>query len=324
MAWARAGRPRELRATRHERPRTHEHRHPGPPRRDVAAGGILIRHGSNLDGDTAVPRPLTRAAMWAAAAIVPVWATSAVAVGVNRARRRAVIPSDPGFMVSGPGAGGDGQPLRVCILGDSLAAGLGASGRPGSLAVQVGAGVGALAERAVTISGAGIPSATTPVVLEHLDTYIDPDADVVVLIVGANDVLRCTPRRTLQRATTELLERTSDMAPTVLVPVPRFRGITSVGTVLRTLADVLGKRVGSVQRRVARQLAAAGRPITVVDASTVLAARFGTEPELFADDGFHPSDAGYEAIGEVLAGPVALAALAGAARRTRPHRTAHT
>lgn len=113
-----------------------------------------------------------------------------IAQGIGVRRRALVLPE-----ASGPRAGtiGDGAPLRVLIVGDSSAAGVGAATQSEALAGQL---TNALSRhhrlhwqlRAKT-------GATTASTLAALRADPPERADVIVMALGVNDVTRFLPRR---------------------------------------------------------------------------------------------------------------------------------
>jgi len=104
-------------------------------------------------------------------------------------RRRALrLPE-----AAGPrqGVTGEGPPLGILIVGDSSAAGVGADDQGTALAGQLAAALGP--HHRVTWHLIAATGATTPGTLARLQTEAVPRADVVVVILGVNDVTRGGP-----------------------------------------------------------------------------------------------------------------------------------
>lgn len=186
-----------------------------------------------------------------------------------------------------------GEPLRLTMLGDSTAAGLGvrrAGHTPGAL---VASGLAAVAERPVELRNVAVPGAQS----DDLDRQVglvleDPQRvpDVCVIMVGANDVThRMPPARSVRHLSTAVRRLRTAGAEVVVGTCPDLGTIEPVQQPLRWLA-----------RRASRQLAAAqtigtveqgGRTVSLGD---LLGPEFAANPrELFGPDNYHPSAEGY-------------------------------
>ena len=126
-----------------------------------------------------------------------------------------------------------------------------------------------------------------------------PDADIVVLSVGANDVIRATPPRAFRRAMRRLLALIRESTPAaevVVIGIPRFRGALPGYRALVQLGDLIGALLRRIQR--AEALAAG---VTYVDLARELRARLDPRTAPLASDGFHPGPEIYRAWAEVSA-----------------------
>ncbi|RJF75729.1 arylesterase [Rhodopseudomonas palustris] len=107
-----------------------------------------------------------------------------------------------------PGSGVWAQetpPLKVVALGDSLTAGY---GLPADAAFPVKLQKALAAKGiATTMINAGVSGDTTSGGLERLDWSVPPDADAVILELGANDALRGTDPKVPRQALEEILKR---------------------------------------------------------------------------------------------------------------------
>lgn len=206
------------------------------------------------------------------------------------------------------GASPDVQPLRVVALGDSAVAGVGARRLDGCLPVQLAARVAAASGRPVHVRSHAVSGARTADVtglqLRQIDAADPPD--VVVVVVGTNDVSHVTApwrfRRDVARMHDGLRARVD--APVVYCSLPEFRAITVVSRPVRLLAVVYGRLLGGVQRRVLRDRPGAWW----VDALHEAGAAFLRRSDTMSTDGYHPSDAGYALLADVLAPAVTAAA----------------
>ncbi|GAA0785587.1 arylesterase [Roseibium denhamense] len=105
--------------------------------------------------------------------------------------------------------------LKLVVLGDSLSAGY-----------QLAAGEGfpeqlqrALDERghSVEVVNAGVSGDTTSGGLSRLDWSVGPDADAVIVELGANDALRGLPPETTRSNLTEITKRLNERGVEVLI-----------------------------------------------------------------------------------------------------------
>lgn len=89
------------------------------------------------------------------------------------------------------GIGGDGPLLRILIVGDSSAAGVGTQTQDTALAGQLATALGA--RHSVHWQLIAATGATTPTTLAWLEAETLPAADIVLVILGVNDVTRGGP-----------------------------------------------------------------------------------------------------------------------------------
>jgi lysophospholipase L1-like esterase len=226
-----------------------------------------------------------------------------LAQGRHAARRAPRLPD-----ASGPaqGTNGDGDPVRrLLVIGESTAAGLGARTHtralPGFMAAEISGRLGGT----VHWSARGKGGATTRTVLAELVPAAPEAFDLTVLTVGINDLLG---RRALQPWADDLLALIgalrgaagrSRLIVSGMPPVHLAPGIP------QPLRFVLGRRTRAMDRTIGQVSAASGAAYVPIN---VAAAGSG---ELFAPDGFHPSETGYRewarqlatAVPEELPGP---------------------
>jgi lysophospholipase L1-like esterase len=196
--------------------------------------------------------------------------------------------------------------LRLDLLGDSIAYGVGAS-RPGDrLAALLTQG---LADQGfdVVMHVLAVSGARSAALARQVDLALthtggdDPPERVAVIVVGANDLTHMVPASEaaadLGRAVRRL--RAVD-AEVVVAPAPDLSVVPHVPPALRPVV-----RAGSLALRAAqiRVVRAAGGRVADQDGATTRA--FEDDPALFSGDRFHPSSAGYRVIAESLL-PVVL------------------
>lgn len=149
----------------------------------------------------------------------------AAAVLVAQGRRlRRDTPRLPDAAAPWTGSHAGPNPLRLLVIGDSTAAGVGAPTQlqalPGNLAREIGAHTG----RGVEWRATGRNGATArDLVTTYLDDVTDREWDIVFLSVGANDALGLRPRWAFARDIRMVLTRLRRVSPTVLMSsLPAF------------------------------------------------------------------------------------------------------
>ena len=125
-------------------------------------------------------------------------------------------------------------------------------------------------------------------VAERLDEAIGLDPDLVVLAVGSNDAIRATPAQRFEARLDEVLSRLLDTAP--VVAVANIGDLGNVARVRPPLDTVLRLRSRALCRRVERVVASHERAALLDVAETNEAFR---DPNVFAADLFHPTEAGH-------------------------------
>ncbi|MEV0679973.1 SGNH/GDSL hydrolase family protein [Actinosynnema sp. NPDC050436] len=219
-------------------------------------------------------------------------------------RARLVIgrPDAPPLRADGV-HGGDpgGRPVRFAVLGDSVAAGLGvdaAAELPGVLLAR------ALAEELATpvrLETHAVVGATTHDLAPQVDRALVDPPDVVLVIVGANDV---TTRTSIPRSAAALgaqVRRLRDAGVDVVVGTcPDLGSIRPIAQPLRAVASGWSLRLARAQWQAVTL--AGGVPVALGD---LLGAEFTSRGrDYFSRDQFHPSAAGYEATASVLLAPL--------------------
>ena len=222
------------------------------------------------------------------------------------ARRTIGTPTDDAPLPSGSwGRGRPGTPpLRLAVLGDSSAAGLGcqrAEQTPGAL---LAGGLARELRRRVLLDVQAVVGARSRDLDTQVARALAHGVDLVVIMIGANDVTHSTPlaaaTRDLTRAVATL--RAAD-AQVVVGTCPDLGTVQPLWQPLRAFAAVVSRRMASAQT-----VAVVEAGGTTVSLGDLLGVEFGESPHLWSADRFHPSAQGYARVVEVLL-PAALAAL---------------
>ena len=194
--------------------------------------------------------------------------------------------------------------VRLAVLGDSIAWGQGATRVEDRLAARL---VGALAAHghAVTSRVDAVPGARSAGLSAQVDAALPWAPDLVVVVVGANDLTHLVPVdaavRDLGRAVRRLR---AAGAQVVVAPAPDLSAVPHVPVFLRDVVRDAGEHLR--QHQVTAVRAAGGR---LADPDQRASGAFASDPGLFSPDRFHPSSAGYAVIADSV-----LPALVEAAR----------
>jgi len=208
---------------------------------------------------------------------------------------------------AGPRTGeipGQGVPVRLLVLGESTAAGVGAADHQEGLAGQVARAVAAETGRPVRWRVIGRNGATAGSTRTELFIPAgEVDADVAVVALGVNDTLRMTsPARwtaDLDRLIGSVRERCGAVH-VILAGVPPMGVFPGIPQPLR---GVLGMRAALLDRAAARL---AGRMDAVRHVTVPLPPAAGVD-HFFCGDRFHPSPHGYARWGDALGRAAAAA-----------------
>jgi len=192
-------------------------------------------------------------------------------------------------------------PLRLVVLGDSIAFGTGARHADDSLGPRLSAVLTADGFD-VGLHVLAVPGAVSAQLGGQVRRAEPLRPDLAVVVVGANDLARFVPAEQaaadLGAAVTALR---SGGAEVVVVPAPDMSSVPFVPPAFRAAVRAACAQLQARQTRVAE---AAGA--TVAHVSATIGEAFALDPALFSADRFHPSSAGYRHIADALA-PTVLA-----------------
>jgi lysophospholipase L1-like esterase len=193
-------------------------------------------------------------------------------------------------------------PLRLVVLGDSIAYGTGAA--------RVEEGLGPRLAQVLRSDGIdtdltvlAVPGAVSRDLAAQVRRAAPLGADLAVVVVGANDLARFLPvdqaGAALGAAVADLRAAGTDV---VVVPAPDMSSVPFVPPAFR---PAVAAACAVLQQRQAAVAQAHGAVVAPVAAEVGRA--FTADPALFSADRFHPSSAGYGRIAAALA-PTVLAA----------------
>ncbi len=203
-----------------------------------------------------------------------------------------------------------GPPVELLMVGDSIAAGLGAERPKDVLGARIAKSVAAFLQRPVRLRTAAQVGAESQDLARQIDRL--PGAyrpDVAVVIVGGNDVTHRVPVASAAADLEDAIARLRARGAEVVVGTcPDLGALRAVPQPLRSLG-------AQASRQLARAQAVAGERAgaRVVSLRRAVGHLFVAHPDdMFSIDRFHPSALGYRRTADALA-PEVVAALAGAA-----------
>ncbi|EBA14315.1 GDSL-like lipase/acylhydrolase, putative [Roseobacter sp. SK209-2-6] len=211
----------------------------------------------------------------------------------RRVRKQALILPEP--QGARKGAVGSGPPLRLLIAGDSSAAGVGAGYQRDALSGYLTAELGRhCAVEWQLIAQTGLRTGDLIPLIQELPRQ---DLDVVVLALGVNDV---TGLSTAQRFARDqalllsLLQERFDPNLILACGVPQMQRFPALP---QPLAWVLGRQAARLDQALSKL---AGQNPAVLH----LPFHLPEDPDLAAEDGYHPSPRAYRLWAEALAAQI--------------------
>ncbi|WP_110183115.1 SGNH/GDSL hydrolase family protein [Nocardioides solisilvae] len=199
-----------------------------------------------------------------------------------------------------------GDPVDLLLLGDSIAAGLGAEDPQHTLGGQLARRLARRTRRTVRLHTAARVGAETSMLRAQLaDLPPGYRPDVAVVVVGGNDVTHRVRVATSRAQLGEAIEALHGLGAGVVVGTcPDLGTLRAVPQPLRSLGSLASRQLAHAQREVALSSGA-----WAVSLSDVVGPFFLAQPDaMFAIDRFHPSEAGYRRTAKALL-PSVVAAL---------------
>ena len=200
-----------------------------------------------------------------------------------------------------------GEPIELVVVGDSIAAGLGAHRPKDALGARLAKGIAAFLRRPVQLRTLAVVGAESQDLARQLDRL--PEGyrpDVAVIIVGGNDVTHRTPVSAAAADLEDAVRRLRATGAAVVVGTcPDLGALRPVPQPLRSLGAQASRQLAHAQASAARRAGA-----RVVSLRRTVGPMFVENPDdMFGLDRFHPSALGYRRTAEALV-PEIVAALA--------------
>jgi len=228
----------------------------------------------------------------------PMMIAHALLQGVLVKRRTERMPEAAGVhgwvVAQDQDATSDGNPLRLVLLGDSSAAGLGVDhnfeGMAGQTALQLAKRRGLPVSWEVRAMGGLTAGELVDYVVHAPMDY----ADVVVIAVGVNDTKNLHSRKRWRRELGGLFDLVAESAPKAEIIYLAMPRLELLPLLPHPLGEVLGRRAKQMGE-VSADLAERHPRVRRVELT------ISPDPSLFARDGFHPGAGLYAIFGEEIA-----------------------
>ncbi len=212
-----------------------------------------------------------------------------LAAEVGYVWQRTYLPAESAPAVRGQFGRAFAPPLRLAVLGDSTAAGVGTSVVGETVAGRLAAALAATG-RYVTLDGLGVSGSRTADLAPQVSRALLHRPDLAVVLIGANDA---THLASLDRLVDDLRDAVRRLrgsgVPVVVGTCPDLGAVPAFPQPLRAIAGWQGRRVAAFEERAVRD--AGGVP---VDIGAETGPEFRRHPDrYFASDEFHPGADGY-------------------------------
>ncbi len=217
------------------------------------------------------------------------------ALWVRRTAPRFAGASGPSVGITDNSEGLADQTRSLMVIGDSVAAGIGASSHQHSLVGQTAQHLALTLQATIQWRALGKIGATTQQIADQLLPQLPSHAiDFFVVSAGVNDVTSLTTRRRFGKALKQLLTALQLHSPQSIIAVaglPPFQRFPLLPQPLRTLMGMRGKLLNSVMQEI------------ILNQSRIVfvPVDFDAGPDRFAADGFHPSERSYQDFGQAMA-----------------------
>lgn len=222
-----------------------------------------------------------------------------------RTRRYARPGLDLGLRSSvGPA---DAPPLRLVLLGDSAALGVGVDGVRDTVGGQLAELLARDGDRRVELSSVAVSGSRSPdLATQVARALVNQRPDIAVILVGANDAVGLRhPGQAAGHLAAAVRRLRSAGVAVVVGTCPDLGAVRSVAPPLRQVVGWLGRRIGQAQVRAVTE--AGG---VAVDLAAETGPVFRADPGTLCHDGYHPSADGYRVWAHALYPAVAAAAAA--------------
>ncbi len=195
-------------------------------------------------------------------------------------------------------------PLRLAVLGDSSAAGLGCAAAEQTPGARLAGALARELDRRVLLDVLAVVGARSADLDAQVARALLQPVDLAVIMIGANDVTHRVPTAAAARDLARAVETLRAAGAAVVVGTcPDLSTVKPLWQPLRSVAAVVSRRMARAQT-----VAVVEAGGTTVSLGDLLGAEFTASAHLWSADRFHPSADGYARVADVLL-PAALTAL---------------
>jgi len=197
-----------------------------------------------------------------------------------------------------------GTSARFVMLGDSLAAGLGAGAARNTPGAMLAQGISNVLDQPVRYMNAATVGARSADLGMQVDRALHLRPQIAAIIIGANDVTHVgRPQAAVGHLEDAIRRLRSGGSEVVVGTCPDVGSVGPIPQPLRWVARTLSRQLAAAQ-----MIAGVRAGAHVVSFADELGPEFSADPDLFDEDRFHPGPEGYERVTQVLF-PAVLAAL---------------
>ncbi|MDG4763843.1 SGNH/GDSL hydrolase family protein [Solwaraspora sp. WMMD406] len=233
------------------------------------------------------------------------------------ARNRRYAQPELGLTVRASIGPAEALPLRLVLLGDSAALGVGVDQVTDTVGGQLARllaeheGAPGGVPRLITLSSVGVAgSRSTDLATQVARALLGDHPDVAVILIGTNDATQLRrPGESAIHLAAAVRRLRGAGAEVVVGTCPDLGATPAIAPPLRQLTGLLGRRIAKAQARAAREAGA-----RVIDLAGETGAVFRADPGTYCYDGYHPSADGYRIWAHALL-PAVVGAAAAASRR---------
>ena len=220
-----------------------------------------------------------------------------VAQGIHTKRTTVRLPEAAGEQF-GHSSISNQNALKLVVVGESTVAGVGVSHQQQGLAAQVAIALEQQLAKSVQWFAYGKNGARLADVCLTLLPQHFHQADIILVSIGVNDTTRLSSLKHWQQHLTVLVTkiRQHSNAPIRFLTLPPMHQFTALPSPLRQVVGFRARALDSALRQTLSQLL----DCAVIDYQTPMKAHF------LAEDGYHPSEAGYVVIGQDVAKSLAM------------------
>lgn len=196
------------------------------------------------------------------------------------------------------------EPVRCLVLGDSAAVGYGMNRADATPPAMLGIGLAHVLDAQVEIRSEAVVGAQTHDLRDQIEAAADFDPDLVVVVIGTNDVTHRVPAYQSTRLLGSAVKKLVDGGAQVVVGTcPDLGTVRPLPQPLRWIARRKSRSLA--RKQTVATVRAGGRAVSLGGLLGVLFAE--KYDVMFGEDRFHPSETGYANMVSVLVPSLAAA-----------------